>query len=357
MFHLFTHAFFKALLFLGAGSVIIGMHHEQDMRKMGGLWKLMPITYAVMLIGTLAITGVGIPHLELGFAGFYSKDSIINAAFAASKGNAIATFAFIVGILAAGLTSFYSWRLIFMTFHGTPKWAHADHGHDDHAHAGHGHDDHASHAQIETHSEPLPDDHGHAHDDHGHGHTPHESPWVIIVPLLLLSVGAVFAGGVFAEKFIGAERLEFWRQAIFTLPTNHVLDPSEGPEWELWAPLTVTAIGFIVAWYVYVLHEGMGARIAAKKGPLWSFLYNKWYFDEVYDFIFVRGAKALGDLFWKGGDQKIIDGFGPDGVAAVSEAVGKGAGRIQSGYVYHYAFVMLLGVAGLLTFALIMWRG
>jgi NADH-quinone oxidoreductase subunit L len=350
MFHLFTHAFFKALLFLGAGSVIIGMHHEQDMRRMGGLWKLMPITYAVMLIGTLAITGVGLPHLELGFAGFYSKDSIINAAFAASKTNPVAMFAFIVGVLAAGLTSFYSWRLIFMTFHGTPKWAH-----------GHGHEEaqehhHASAAQIETHSEPLPDH----HDAHGHGHgdhTPHESPWVVIIPLLLLSVGAVFAGGVFAEKFIGAERFEFWRQAIFTLPSNHVLDPVEGPEWELWAPLTVTVIGFIAAWYAYVLHEGMGKRIADRGGPLHAFLYNKWYFDEIYEVIFVRGAKALGDLFWKGGDQKIIDGFGPDGVAAASEAVGKGAGRVQTGYVYHYAFVMLLGVAGLLTFALWAWRG
>jgi NADH-quinone oxidoreductase subunit L len=341
MFHLFTHAFFKALLFLGAGSVIIGMHHEQDMRKMGGLWKLMPITYAVMLIGTLAITGVGLPHLDIGFAGFYSKDSIINAAFAASKGNPIAGFAFFVGLFAAGLTSFYSWRLIFMTFHGTPKWAHAGHGH--------AHDDHAHHAA---------DDHAHADHGHGHGdHKPHESPWIIIVPLLLLSIGAIFAGGVFAEKFIGAERHEFWRAAIFTLPSNHVLDAVEGPEWELWAPLTVTTIGFFLAWYFYVLKEGIGARIAARGGPLHAFLYNKWYFDELYDFVFVRGAKALGDLFWKVGDQKIIDGLGPDGVAAVSEAVGRAAGRVQSGYVYHYAFVMLLGVAGLLSFALWAWRG
>jgi NADH-quinone oxidoreductase subunit L len=358
MFHLFTHAFFKALLFLGAGSVIIGMHHEQDMRKMGGLAKLMPITYAVMLIGTLAITGVGLPFKigghEYGFAGFYSKDSIINSAWNAHQGNPVATFAFIVGVLAAGLTSFYSWRLIFMTFHGTPKWAHADHGHDAHDH-GHGHDDHASAAQIETHSEPLPD--GHGHDDHGHGHTPHESPWVVILPLLLLAVGAVFAGGVFAEKFIGPERVEFWRGAIFTLPSNTVLAEHELPKLVLWAPLAVTIIGFVAAWYVYILNEGMGARIAAKRGPLWSFLYNKWYFDELYEVVFVRGAKALGDLFWKGGDQKIIDGLGPDGVAAVSEAVGKGAGRLQSGYVYHYAFVMLLGIAGLLTFALIAWRG
>jgi NADH-quinone oxidoreductase subunit L len=349
MFHLFTHAFFKALLFLGAGSVIIGMHHEQDMRKMGGLWKLMPVTYAVMLIGTLAITGVGIPHLDLGFAGFYSKDSIINAAYAAAvaHSNPLAGFAFFIGIFAAGLTSFYSWRLIFMTFHGTPKWAHADHGHDDQAHA---HDAHA-----ETHSEPLPD---HVAHDHGHGHgdhKPHESPWIVLIPLLALSVGAVFSGYLFVEKFVGAGQTEFWRGAIFTLPTNHVLAAKEGPEWELWLPLTVTAIGFVMAWFFYVLNEGSGARIAARGGPLYKLFYNKWYFDEIYDVIFVRGAKALGDLFWKVGDQKIIDGLGPDGVAAVSAAVGRGAGRVQTGYVYHYAFVMLLGVAGLLSFALWAW--
>jgi NADH-quinone oxidoreductase subunit L len=321
------------------------------MRKMGGLWKLMPITYAVMLIGTLAITGVGLPHLDLGFAGFYSKDSILNAAWAAHSGRPVATFDFIVGVFAAGLTSFYSWRLIFMTFHGAPKWANADHGH------GHdNHDDHASAAQIETHTEPL-SDHGHGHDDHGHGHTPHESPWVVILPLLVLAAGAVFAGGLFVEKFVGPEHREFWGQAIFTLPSNHVLDEQTLPEWVLWAPLAVTLTGFAFAFYYYILHEGLAKRIADSGGPLWSFFYNKWYFDEAYEFIFVRGAKALGDLFWKGGDQKIIDGFGPDGVAAVSEAVGKRTGRLQSGYVYHYAFVMLLGVAGLLTFALWAWRG
>jgi NADH-quinone oxidoreductase subunit L len=350
MFHLFTHAFFKALLFLGAGSVIMGMHHEQDMRKMGGLWKLMPVTYAVMLIGTLAITGVGFPHLELGFAGFYSKDSIINAAYnaAIAHTNPLAGFAFFIGLFAAGLTSFYSWRLIFMTFHGTPKWAHADHGHAHHAHEA---DDHASHAQLETHSEPLPD-----HGDHGHGdHTPHESPLVVIIPLIVLAFGAVFAGYAFVEHFVGAERVEFWRGAIFTLPTNHVLGAAEGPEWELWAPLTVTGLGFVLAWLFYVKYEGSGKRIADNGGPLHAFLYNKWYFDEAYEFIFVRGAKALGDLFWKVGDQKLIDGLGPDGVAAVSAAVGRGASRAQTGYVYHYAFVMLLGVAGLLSYALWAW--
>ncbi len=355
MFHLFTHAFFKALLFLGAGSVIMGMHHEQDMRKMGGLWKLMPVTYAVMMIGTLAITGVGLPipiagH-EFGFAGFYSKDAIINSAFAAAYGgghvNPFASFAFMVGIVAAGLTSFYSWRLVFMTFHGTPKWAHA--GHDDaHGHA----DDHASHAQIETHTEPLPDhdDHGHGH---GHDHTPHESSWVALVPLLVLALGALAAGFVFAPQFIGEGRDEFWGAAIAHLPTNHVLDYEHlltAPV--IWAPLAVTAAGFFAAWWAYIPNEGLGARIAARKGPLWTFLYNKWFFDELYDATFVRLAKVLGDLFWKGGDQKIIDGLGPDGVSAVSYAVGKGAGRLQTGYVYHYAFVMLLGVAGLLSFAL-----
>jgi NADH-quinone oxidoreductase subunit L len=347
MFHLFTHAFFKALLFLGAGSVIVGMHHEQDMRKMGGLWKLLPVTYAVMMIGTLAITGVGIPGVELGFAGFYSKDAIINAAYMAGRTDGISYFAFLIGLIAAGLTSFYSWRLVFMTFHGTAKWGHDDAHADAHAAA----DDHASHAQIETHDEPLPD-----HDAHGHGdhdHKPHESPWVMLLPLVLLAVGAVGAGYAFHGVFVGEGRAEFWRGAIFTLPKNHVLD-FEGalPAWVVWAPLTVTAAGFLGAWLAYIRFEGFGARVAAARGPLWSFLYNKWFFDELYDATFVRAAKFLGDLFWKGGDQKIIDGFGPDGVSAVTYAVGKGTGRLQTGYVYHYAFVMLLGIAGLLSYAL-----
>ncbi len=347
MFHLFTHAFFKALLFLGAGSVIVAMHHEQDMRSMGGLWKKIPITYAVMLIGTLAITGVGLPGVELGFAGFYSKDAIINAAYVAGRANPVAEFAFVVGILAAGLTSFYSWRLVFMTFHGHPKWGHGAHG--AHGHDGHA-SDHASGSQIETHTEP---DTSHGH---GGGQEPHESSWVMLLPLILLSVGAVAAGYVFSEGFIGEGRAEFWKGAIFTAASNHVLDDiRHTPEWLAWAPLAVTAIGFGAAWWVYILNEGMGARIAARREPLHSFLYNKWYFDEAYDFIFVKGAKLLGDLFWKGGDQKIIDGLGPDGVSAVSYLAGKGVGRIQTGYLYHYAFVMLLGVAALLAMALWAW--
>jgi NADH-quinone oxidoreductase subunit L len=356
MFHLFTHAFFKALLFLGAGSVIHGMHHEQDMRKMGALWKLLPITYAVMTIGTIAITGIGIPGLDLGFAGFYSKDTIIEAAWAASGESPAAAFAFVVGVFAAGLTAFYSWRLAFMTFHGHAKWGHDDHhAHDAHAHGAH--DDHASSAQLETHSEPLPDadDHGHAHDDHGHGHDhkPHESPWVMIVPLLVLSIGAVFAGWFFHEYFVGEEQAEFWKGAIFNGPHNEVLHHAHLAPFDIKvAPLVATAIGTLGAVYVYLIKEGLGAKLAANGGPLHQFLYNKWYFDELYQATFVRGAKLLGDLFWKVGDQKLIDGLGPNGVAAVAAVSGKGVGKVQTGYLYHYAFVMLLGVAGLLSFAL-----
>jgi NADH-quinone oxidoreductase subunit L len=350
MFHLFTHAFFKALLFLAAGSVITAMHHEQDMRKMGGLWRRIPLTYAVMLIGTLAITGVGIPGLDIGFAGFYSKDAIINASYAAMRdGGGAAGFAFVISILAAGLTSFYSWRLIFMTFHGQPKWG-------PNAVAAVINDDHASGAQIETHDEPLDD---HAHDDHGHGvHDlePHEPGWSIRLPLIMLAIGAAASGYLFVEKFIGEGRAGFWRGAIFTGPTNHVLDQIGSlPAWETWAPLTVTAAGFTIAFWMYIQNEGLGARLAARRGPLYLFIYNKWFFDELYDLVFVRGAQALGDFFWKVGDQRIIDGLGPNGVAFLSARFGRRVGKLQSGYVYHYAFVMLLGVAGLLSYALYAW--
>jgi NADH-quinone oxidoreductase subunit L len=335
MFHLFTHAFFKALLFLGAGSVILGVHHEQDMRKMGGLWRYMPWTYAVMLIGTIAITGMGLPGVELGFAGFYSKDAIIEAAYAARMDSGAAYFAFIVGLLAAGLTAFYSWRLIFMTFHGTPKWGHDAHGHDDHAHDAHD---------------------GHGQDEHGHGGTPHESSWSMRLPLLLLSVGAIASGFVYHEAFVGEGRAEFWRAAIFVGANNHVLDRlRETPALVAWAPLILSIGGLAIAYYVYVMREGLGAEIAARRGPLWILFYNKWFFDEIYEATFVRGAKALGDLFWKGGDQIVIDGGGPNGFAAISAFVGRRVGRWQTGYVYHYAFVMLLGVAGLLSFALYSW--
>jgi NADH-quinone oxidoreductase subunit L len=285
------------------------MHHEQDMRTMGGLARRIPITYAVMLAGTLSITGVGLPYLDVGLSGFYSKDALINAAYAASHTSGTAAFAFVVGVISAGLTSFYSWRLIFMTFHGHAKW-------------------HATGA---------------------HAVEPHEAPWVMIVPLIVLALGAVFAGGLFVESFIGPEQARFWRGSIFTAPAQVA---ETLPPWVAWAPLTVTALGFVIAWWAYIRHEGLGARIAARRGPVWSFLYNKWYFDEIYHLVFVRGAEVLGDLFWKGGDQRLIDGLGPDGVSAASYAVGRATGRLQTGYVYHYAFVMLIGVAGLLSYAL-----
>ncbi|WP_296596798.1 NADH-quinone oxidoreductase subunit L [Phenylobacterium sp.] len=357
MFHLFTHAFFKALLFLGAGSVIHGMAHEQDMRRYGALQKYLPITYAVMTIGTIAITGLGIPGIEIGFAGFYSKDAIIHAAYTAGgAGHPMGYFAFAIGILVAGLTAFYSWRVAFFTFNGHARWTSEDlehHWHNrDH---GHGHDDHASHAQAESHDEPLPEAHDdHAH-GHGHDHLPHESPWTMRIPLLVLSVGAIAAGFAFHHQFIGHENGEFWRGAIFNLPAEHGGGEHEAPLWVVWAPLVVSVGGLLVAAYMYIWREGLGAKLAANNGLLYTFFYNKWFFDEIYQATFVRAAKLLGDLFWKGGDQKIIDGLGPDGVSALSVRVGKGAGRLQSGYVYHYAFVMLLGVAGLLTYALWAW--
>ncbi len=343
MFHLFTHAFFKALLFLGAGSVIHGMHHEQDMRKMGAIWKALPITYAVMMIGTIAITGLGIPGVEWGFAGFFSKDTILGAAYAAGADHApFGYFAFCIGIFAAGLTAYYSWRLIFMTFNGTAKWGEAAH-----------HDNHAVHAHGDDH---VHDDH--AHDDHGHhgAHTPHESPIVMLIPLFVLSLGAIAAGFVFAPAFVGAHREAFWQGAIFVGQHNEVLEKIESlPRWVSLAPLVMSVAGSLIAIYFYLLHEGLAKRIADRKGPLWTFLYNKWFFDELYNATFVKGSKALGDLFWKVGDQKIIDGLGPNGIAWLASFAGRQLGKAQTGYVYHYAFVMLLGVAGLLSYALWAW--
>jgi NADH-quinone oxidoreductase subunit L len=356
MFHLFTHAFFKALLFLGAGSVIHGMHHEQDMRRYGALRKYLPITYAAMTIGTIAITGLGLPFLHVGFAGFYSKDAIIHAAYAAGEANGLGYFAFVIGVLVAALTAFYSWRVAFFTFEGHKRWDKQLDGAAAHGH----HDDHATHAQLETHDEPLADDHAHAHDAHGHGdhaheHKPHESPLIMLIPLIVLSVGAVFAGFAFHHQFIGEHNAEFWRGAIFTAPDNHVMGAHHLPLLVAQSPLIAAVIGLLIAAYVYLLKEGLGERLAAKRGPLYLFFYNKWFFDELYQATFVKAAKVLGDLFWKVGDQKLIDGLGPDGVSKASYAVGRATGKAQSGYVYHYAFVMLLGVAGLLSFALYAW--
>jgi len=339
IFHLFTHAFFKALLFLGAGSVIHAMHHEQDMRNMGGLRKHIPLTAAAMTIGTLALTGFPL------FAGYFSKDAIIESAYAAHKGFA-SEYAFVLLVVAACMTSFYSWRLYFMTFEGKPRWgvgAHS-HGHDDHAHghATHGHDDHAHAA--------------HAHDDHGHGHdhTPHESPLVMLIPLGVLALGAIFAGLAFKGVFVGDGYEGFWKGSLFTGKDNHILHAMhEVPKWVVWSPFVAMLIGFALAWYMYIRRPDVPGKLAAANPVLYQFLLNKWYFDEIYDFLFVKPSMWLGKLFWKKGDGLVIDGMGPDGISARVVDVTNRVVRLQTGFVYHYAFAMLIGVAGLVTWYLL----
>ena len=319
IFHLFTHAFFKALLFLGAGSVIHAMHHEQDIRKMGGLFKKIPLTGTMMAIGTLALTGFPLT------AGFFSKDAIIEAAFASHS--PVQSYAFILLVLAAGMTSFYSWRLFFMTFMGQPRWGHDDHAHDHHAHA-HGDHDH----------------------DHGHSHEPHESPLVMTIPLILLGAGALFAGLVFAPAFIGEGYGEFWKGAIFTSEHNHILHAMhEVPEWVKQSPFVMMLGGFVLASIFYLWKPHLPGQLAQSQPLLYKFLLNKWYFDELYDIIFVRAAKAIGRFLWKQGDGRVIDGMGPDGVSARVLDVTGWAVRMLTGYLYHYAFAMLIGLAGFMT--------
>jgi NADH-quinone oxidoreductase subunit L len=331
MFHLFTHAFFKALLFLSAGAVITAMHHEQDMRKMGGLRKAIPFTYTMMLIGNLALTGVGIPMLHVGLAGFYSKDSIIDAAYDSTSG--MAMYAFGLTLIAAAFTSFYSWRQFLMTFHGRYRGA-------DDADA-HGHDEPAS------------------NDDHGHGHKlqlseVHEAPLTMLIPLAVLATGAVFAGFFFDTFFIGPDSKGFWHGSLGAIAGNGLKPQLEVfPDWVEIAPMALTVLGFAVAWFYYVLHPERPAQLAAKRGLLYLFLYNKWYFDELYDFLFVRPALWLGRKLWKIGDGAIIDGLGPDGIAARVLDATRGAVQLQSGYVYHYAFAMLIGVVALVTWLIV----
>ena len=319
IFHLFTQAFFKALLFLGAGSVIHAMHHEQDIRKMGGLFKKIPLTGTMMAIGTLALTGFPLT------AGFFSKDAIIESAFASHS--PVQSYAFILLVLAAGMTSFYSWRLFFMTFMGQPRWGHDDHAHDRHAHA-HGDHDH----------------------DHGHSHEPHESPLVMTIPLILLGAGALFAGLVFAPAFIGEGYNEFWKGAIFTSEHNHILHSMhEVPEWVKQSPFVMMLGGFVLATIFYLWKPHLPGQLAQSQPLLYKFLLNKWYFDELYDIIFVRAAKAIGRFLWKQGDGRVIDGMGPDGVSARVLDLTGWAVRMQTGYLYHYAFAMLIGLAGFMT--------
>ena len=320
MFHLFTHAFFKAMLFLGAGSVITAMHHEQDMRNYGGLRKKVPFTFAMMMIGTLAITGVGIPFsgewfgTPIGFAGFLSKDAIIESAFAGGS-----MYAFTLLVVAACFTSFYSWRLIFMTFYGPEKGDH-----------------------------------------HAHAHA-HESPLVMTIPLAVLAVGAVFAGMVWFNDFFGNHETmaHFFSLpheggheigAIFMGPDNHVLELAhESPIWVSLAPFMAMLLGLAAAYVFYIRNPKLPAQLAEQQAPLYRFLLNKWYFDELYDVIFVRSAKALGALLWKRGDGDIIDGS-LNGIAmGIVPFFTRLAGRAQSGYIFTYAFAMVLGIVGLIT--------
>ncbi len=321
IFHLFTHAFFKALLFLGAGSVIHAMHHEQDMRNMGGLRKDIPFTFYMMTIGTLALTGFPFT------AGYFSKDAIIEAAYASALHSNAGVYAFLLTVIAAGFTSFYSWRLVFMTFFGERRSAHDDHGHGAHAHA---------------------------NDGHGHDHTPHESPNVMLIPLGLLAFGALAAGLVFHNAFIGHGYDEFWKKALYSGPDNHILHAMhEIPHAVGYVPFVMMLGGFLGALYVYVIAPGTAQRIAASNPLLYKFLLNKWYFDELYDLIFVRPTFWLGRLFWKGGDGRIIDRLGPDGISARVIDVTNRVVRLQTGYVYHYAFAMLIGVAALISWYLV----
>ncbi|UCI10016.1 NADH-quinone oxidoreductase subunit L [Mesorhizobium sp. B1-1-8] len=310
IFHLFTHAFFKALLFLGSGSVIHAVSDEQDMRRMGGLRALIPKTYWMMVVGTLALTGVGIPVTVIGTAGFFSKDAIIEASFAGH--NVFAATAFVLLVVAACFTSFYSWRLIFMTFHGEPR---------------------ASHEVM---------------------HHVHESPPVMLVPLYVLAAGALFAGIIFHGAFIGEGYAEFWKASLFTLPDNRILhEIHELPLWVELAPFVAMLIGFAIAWQFYIRQPELPRSVAANHRLLYAFLLNKWYFDELYDILFVRPAKRLGSFLWKTGDGTIIDGLGPDGVSARVVDVTNRVVKLQTGYLYHYAFAMLIGVAALVTWMML----
>jgi NADH-quinone oxidoreductase subunit L len=297
MFHLFTHAFFKALLFLGSGSVIYAMHHEQDIRNMGGLKDRIPYTYSVMVIGTLALTGFPLT------AGYFSKDAIIESAYVAH--NPFAYYGFAMTVIAAGLTSFYSWRLIFKTFHGEP------------------------------------------HDQH-HYDAAHEAPMWMLVPIGILAAGSILAGFPFKEVFAGHGVEEFFRESLKMHP--HIIDEMHHiPQAIAFLPTVMMVVGFLVSWLFYIRRPYIPVELANQHQMLYQFLLNKWYFDELYDLIFVRPAKWLGYQFWKKGDGFVIDGFGPDGVSARVLDVTRNVVKIQTGYLYHYAFAMLIGVAGLIT--------
>ena len=301
MFHLFTHAFFKALLFLGSGSVIHAFKDEQNINNMGGVWRKLPYTYSLMIIGTLALTGF--PFLS----GFYSKDAIIE--FAYLRGNTTGYYAAGIGIFTAFLTSIYSWRLIFKTFHG------------------------------EYNNKEIKID------------ETHESPIVMLIPLVLLSIGAIFAGFLFKELFISHEGLNnFWRDSLFFLKP---LSTDHPPLWFLLLTPTLVILSIPLAYYLFVKNRNLPERLASINKPLYQFLLNKWYFDELYDVLFVKPSKKLGLFLWKFFDLKIIDGFGPDGISSMIKKFSVKANKFQSGYIYQYAFVMLIGFSALLTFLIV----
>jgi NADH-quinone oxidoreductase subunit L len=297
MFHLFTHAFFKALLFLGSGSVIYAMHHEQDIRNMGGLWRKIPYTFSVMCIGTLALTGFPL------FAGYFSKDAIIESAYASH--NPLGPYAYILTVVAAGMTSFYSWRLIFKTFFGEP-------------------------------------------DDEEHYEAAHESPVWMLIPIGVLAAGSILSGFPFKELFAGHGVEEFFRESVKMNP--HIIEDMEHmPPLLGWLPFVMMVIGAAISYLFYIRRPYIPEQLAAEHPMLYQFLLNKWYFDELYDLIFVRPVKWIGRTLWKVGDGYLIDGLGPDGVSARVLDVTRNVVKIQTGYLYHYAFAMLIGVAGLIT--------
>ena len=301
MFHLFTHAFFKALLFLGSGSVIHAFKDEQDINNMGGVWKKLPYTYVLMIIGTLALTGF--PFLS----GFYSKDAIIE--FAYLKGNTTGYYAAGIGIFTAFLTSIYSWRLIFKTFHGEYN--------------------NKKVSISET----------------------HESPLVMLIPLVLLSIGAIFAGFLFKDLFVGhGGENYFWAESIKFLKPLSIEHP---PTWFLLLTPCLVLLSIPIAYYLFVKNKELPNEIANMNKPLYKFLLNKWYFDELYQIIFIQPSKKLGLFLWKFCDEKIIDGFGPDGFSSFIKKCSIKANKFQSGFIYQYAFVMLLGFSALLTFLIV----
>ena len=297
IFHLFTHAFFKALLFLGSGSVIHALKDVQDIRNMGGIWKKMPLTWISMIIGTLALTGF--PFLS----GYYSKDAIIE--FAYLKGTNIGYFAAGIGIITAVLTAIYSWRLIFKTFHGNFN--------------------NKSLSKIEV----------------------HESGMIIIFPLALLVLGAVFSGFLFKDFLIGHHYEDFWKNSILIIQN---IDHSNVPIWILVTTPFLVTVSIPIAYYLYIKNNNLLENIKLKNRPIYNFLLNKWYFDEIYDFILVKPTKFIGSFFWKSGDIKTIDRYGPDGVSKIVKSISNKSSKFQSGYIYDYAFVMLIGLSLLLTF-------